>query len=164
MALPFDHGEFAWVVGRHMLYHVSDIQRALAEFARVATSRVLVSTNGRRNLPRVSDLIDDLLIAFGYAPVQMPSERFCIENADEIFQGAGLESESTITSNALVFHDVEPIMRYVMSSVPSFEISDEQTLRAMERWIRPEAQRRLDDLGGTWRDPTRAGLYILTGR
>lgn len=162
MALPFDDGEFDWAIGRHMLYHVPDIKLALGEFARVATSGVLVSTNGRRNLPHLCNLIDDLLIAFGYTPVQMPSERFCIENADEMFQLAGLDAEVTITENALVFHEVEPILRYVMSSVPSFEISDEHTLHDMESWFRAEAQCRLDDLGGIWRDPTRAGLYILT--
>lgn len=157
--LPFDDGSFDWVVGRHMLYHVADIPLALREFARAARRGVLLSTNGRRNLPRTADLIDDLLATFCYAPVQMPSERFCIENAEEQFDAAGLVAEVTTIDNALVFTEAEPIVRYVVSSLPSFSLPDEKAYD-MELWVRSHAQQRLDDLGGTWRDPTRVGFYV----
>lgn len=164
MDLPFDEHEFEWVVARHMLYHVPDIQQALAELSRVTKCGVLVSTNGLRNLPKTVELIDDLLIAFGLTPVQMPSDRFCIDNADAIFAKAGLNATVTIIENALVFRHVEPIVDYVLSSVPSFELSDESLIRDMEDWLRLEIRRRLDDLGGIWRDPTRVGLYMLTNQ
>lgn len=158
-ALSFDDGSFDWVVGRHMLYHMPDVPKALREFARVGSRGVLVSTNGRRNLPRITQLIDDLFVAFGIDPAQMPSERFCIENAAGQFDAAGLTPEVTIIDNALMFSDVEPIVRYVASSFPSFELPDEQ-VDDMERWVRSQAKRRLDYLGGTWRDPTRVGFYV----
>jgi ubiquinone/menaquinone biosynthesis C-methylase UbiE len=135
MDLPFEDGSFDWVIGRHMLYHVPDIPLALRKFARVSEKGALVSTNGRRNLPRIADLIDNLLTAFGYAPVQMPSERFCIENADEQFAAAGLVAGVTTIENALVFTEVEPIVRYVKSSLPSFELPAKKA-DDMERWFR----------------------------
>jgi SAM-dependent methyltransferase len=161
MDLPFEDGSFDWVVGRHMLYHVPDIPRALREFARVGKRGVLVSTNGRRNLALIDGLIDDLLAAFGYSPVQMPSERFCIENVAETFHAAGLAAEATAIDNALVFTEVEPIVRYVMSSLPSFKLPDEKA-DEMERWTRSVAGQRLDDMGGIWRDHTRVGFYVAT--
>lgn len=161
MYLPFEDGSFDWVVGRHMLYHVPDIRQALSEFARVGSRGVLVSTNGRRNLPRIAELIDDLLAASGHAPVQLPSERFCIENAGEIFDEADLRPDVTIFDNALVFTEADPIVQYVMSSLPSLELPDEQ-MSDIEIWTRSEAQRRLDALGGTWRDPTRVGFYVTS--
>ena len=161
MGLPFEEGSFDWVSGRHMLYHVPDIPQALREFARVARKGVLVSTNGRRNLPSIGELLDDLLAAFGYAPVQMPSDRFCIENAGEEFDTAGLVADETTIDNALVFTEVEPIVRYVLSSLPSFELPDEVAVD-MEHWVRSHAQRRLDGMGGTWRDQTHVGFYVAT--
>jgi hypothetical protein len=144
-----------------MLYHVPDIPLALEEFARVGSKGVLVSTNGRRNLPRVSELSDDLLVALGYTLIQLPSERFCIENAVEQFASAGLVPDVTIIDNALVFTDAQPIVQYVLSSLPPFELPDDQ-MSEMERWSRTEAQRRLADLGGTWRDPTRVGFFVVS--
>lgn len=161
MHLPFEDNSFDWVSGRHMLYHVPDIERALQEFARVATRGVLVSTNGCRNLPLIDELIDDLLSAFGYTPVEAISERFCIENAGEMFDAAGFNPELTVIDNALVFTEVEPIVRYLMSNVPSFELP-EDLVAEMEHWCRTEGQRRLDDMGGTWRDPKRMGMYLVT--
>lgn len=160
MQLPFEDNSFDWVSGRHMLYHVPDIEHALRGFARVAKRGVLVSTNGRRTLPLIGELIDDLLTAFGYTPVQAISERFCIENADEMFAAAGLDPALTVIDNALVFTDVEPIVRYVMSNVPSFELP-EHHVAEMESWCRTEAQHRLDNMGETWRDPKRTALYVV---
>jgi ubiquinone/menaquinone biosynthesis C-methylase UbiE len=57
--LPFANGEFDVAVANHMLYHVPDIDRALAELARVLPpGGVLVaSTNGVRSLAEMWDLI-----------------------------------------------------------------------------------------------------------
>jgi SAM-dependent methyltransferase len=50
--LPFEDGEFDVAVAAWMLYHVPDLDRGLAELARVlvAGGRLVAVTNGERNL------------------------------------------------------------------------------------------------------------------
>jgi hypothetical protein len=79
----------------------------------------------------------------------------------EQFDATGLVAGVTIIDNALVFTEVEPIVRYVMSSLPSFGLPDEK-VEDMERWVHSDAQRHLDNLGGTWRDETRVGFYLVS--
>ena len=57
--LPFADGEFDVAVANHMLYHAPDIDRALAELARVLRpgGRLVASTNGVRSLAEMWDLI-----------------------------------------------------------------------------------------------------------
>lgn len=58
-ALPFADGEFDVVVANFMLYHVPDVQAALAELARVLRpgGRLVAATNGVRQLGELWDLV-----------------------------------------------------------------------------------------------------------
>jgi ubiquinone/menaquinone biosynthesis C-methylase UbiE len=58
-ALPFADGEFDAVVANFMLYHVPDVQRGLAEVARVLRpgGRLVAATNGVRQLGELWDLV-----------------------------------------------------------------------------------------------------------
>jgi SAM-dependent methyltransferase len=58
-ALPFGDGEFDVVVANWMLYHVPDLDRGLAELARVLRpgGRLVAATNGIRHLGELWDLV-----------------------------------------------------------------------------------------------------------
>jgi SAM-dependent methyltransferase len=58
-SLPFDDGEFDVAVANFMLYHVSDIDRALAELARVLCpgGRLVAATNGIGQLAEMWELV-----------------------------------------------------------------------------------------------------------
>jgi SAM-dependent methyltransferase len=58
-ALPFGDGEFDVAVANWMLYHVPDLDRALAELARVLRpgGRLVAATNGVRHLGEMWDLV-----------------------------------------------------------------------------------------------------------
>ena len=160
-ALPFDGGSFDRVVARHMLYHVPDIPLALSEFRRVLRpgGSLLVTTNSNGSMPRILELIQDLLAAFDQPEWDRPDARFCIENAAGFFDDAGYTVEARVIENALVFPSPDPLVAYCVSCLPSLDI--DPTLRAeMERWLVTEAGRRFDALGGQWRDPTYAGVYV----
>jgi SAM-dependent methyltransferase len=162
-ALPFDDEMFDRVVARHMLYHVPDIPSALAELRRVMRpdGLLLVTTNSGRSLPRILDLIQDLLASFNQPAWIRPDERFSIENATDFFASSGFAVDAQIIDNALVFHESEPIAAYCASMLPSLDIADDPALVAeMERWLVDEAVRRLQMLGGVWRDPKRLGVYV----
>ena len=57
-AMPFDNDSFDLVIANHMLYHVPDIDRGLAEIARVLApgGRLLAATNGRNHLRQMREL------------------------------------------------------------------------------------------------------------
>ena len=59
-ALPFDSDSFHLVFANHMLYHVPDLQRALAEFRRVLKRDGVLhtATNGRAHLREIDVLLD----------------------------------------------------------------------------------------------------------
>jgi SAM-dependent methyltransferase len=54
--LPFADDEFDVAVANYMLYHVPDLQRGLAELARVAP-RLVASTNGVRSMAEMWELV-----------------------------------------------------------------------------------------------------------
>ena len=58
-ALPFADGEFDVAVANFMLYHVADVERALAELARVLRphGRLVAATNGVRQLAELWELV-----------------------------------------------------------------------------------------------------------
>lgn len=74
--LPFADGTFDVVIAMHMLYHLSDQARAIAEMNRVLKpgGTLAVTTNGMANLAELyaltttlgSDPVDPAAVAFGY--------------------------------------------------------------------------------------------------
>ncbi len=164
-SLPFADTTFDCVVARHMLYHVPDIPQALHEFRRVLKpdGRLLVTTNSERSMPHITSLLQEMLAAFGYPEWARPDNRFCIENAEDFFTGAGFQVDGRVIENALVFDAPEPPVAYCVSCLPSLDIPQDDALYAeQEAWLLAAATQRLADLGGKWRDPTFAGIYVCT--
>ena len=161
--LPYDEASLDRVVARHMLYHVPDIGRALAEMRRVLKpdGALLVTTNSDRSMPIITSLIQDMLAAFEFPEWERPDARFCIENSAEFFADSGFDVKERVIENALVFHEPGPPAAYCVSSLPSLNIPQEPALYAeIERWLLAEANRKLAALDGVWRDPTYAGVYV----
>jgi len=161
-ALPFADGEFAVLSARHMLYHVPDIPAALGEFARVVGPGgvVLAATNGVRNTPGLGELEDAIVRRFGLVEGPEPSRRFNTGNAPELLREVFPSVEERILPGALVFTDPGPIVDYVMTqSVPQQAADDPDLFGRIHAWVTDEATRRLEALGGTWRDPKSVGLY-----
>lgn len=161
-ALPFADGEFAVLSARHMLYHVPDIPAALGEFARVVGPGgvVLATTNGSGSTPGLGELADEIARRFGLGEGPGPSLRFNTGNAPELLREVFPTVEETIMPGALVFTDPRPIVQYVMTqSVPQRAAGDPELFGRIHAWVAAEATRRLEALGGIWRDPKSVGLY-----
>ena len=160
-ALPFPDNAFAVISARHMLYHVPDIPGALREFARVTgpDGAVLAVTNGPRDLPHITDLRHDMLAHFGL-PRLSPIAAFTIENAPGILRAVYPAVEETILTNAFVFTEAVPIVRYVMTMMAVQQTAERPSLIAdVHDWLMAEATSRLAAMGGIWRDLKEVGLY-----
>jgi len=165
--LPFAAGEFAMLSARHMLYHVPDIPAALREFARVVGPGgvVLAATNGERNMAGLRGLEDEIARRFGLEEGPEPTETFNTGNAPDQLRDVFPVVEETILPGALVFTEPGPIVDYVMTqSVPQQAADDPELFDRIRDWVTAQATTRLEELGGTWRDPKSVGLYrCVTG-
>lgn len=163
--LPFQDGEFEVVSARHMLYHVPDIPAALGEFARGAGPgrTVFAATNGPDNTPMIGALEDDLVAEFGLQTIASPSGRFNTANAPDLLAAAFTDVHETVLSNALVFTEPAPIVRYIMTTMgPQQTTEDVELFAKAHAWLTAQATGRLAALGGTWIDRKSVGLYRCT--
>jgi ubiquinone/menaquinone biosynthesis C-methylase UbiE len=114
-AIPLADGAFDAVIANHMLYHVPDRPKALAEVRRVLRpgGRLYATTNGTRNLAE----IDELLRRFdgGLEYWGKVTEAFNLENGAA--QLAPWFGEVTVRryEDALVVTEVEPLLDYILS-------------------------------------------------
>lgn len=108
--LPFDDASFDCVVAAWMLYHVPDVDRGLAELARVLRpgGRLVAVTNGERNLP-------ELWEKFG--PRRLRAHAFSVENAEPQLRRHFADVERRDANGVVTFADWGAADAYVAASV-----------------------------------------------
>lgn len=115
-SLPFPDNTFDGIFANHMLYHVPDVDRALAEFRRVLKrgGTLYTATNGETHLKEMRELISSVT----HQPERIVERGFSLEN------GASFLSKpfSTVTLDAqpnnLRITDTEPLITYILSGAP----------------------------------------------
>lgn len=115
-SLPFPDRSFRCVIAAWMLYHVPDLDRALAEIARVLVpgGALLAVTNSERHLSELWELV-------GLGRYPLP---FSAENAEEIL-GRHFRAVSRSDAEApITFPDRDAIVRYVASSIRAGHLAD----------------------------------------
>lgn len=106
--LPFDGGSFDVVVAAWMLYHVPDIGRAIAEFARVLRpgGRLVAVTNASDHLAEMRALV-------GLGRWELP---FAAENADALLRESFGHVERHDAFGTVTFPEIDAIRAYYDSS------------------------------------------------
>jgi SAM-dependent methyltransferase len=149
--LPFDEASFDAVVANHMLYHVPDPDRAVAELARVVRpdGTVLVATNGYGHMAEINAAIAEV---FG-GHEEALYEVFGIDTGERRLR----EQFRSITwhafDNDLVVDAPAAVVAYGLSFPPG-----EQAGAAQRDAFDAAVRRRFVD--GSLRIRTRAGVFV----
>jgi SAM-dependent methyltransferase len=118
------------VVANHMLYHVADLRRALAEIRRVLrpSGRLVASTNGRRHMIELDDLAEEVVRAERDRLV----ERFGLENGADVLGATFDDVTLRGREDALEVTDADALVAYVASlpTAAGLSRSDLERLRA----------------------------------
>lgn len=109
-SLPFDDGTFDCAVAAFMLYHVPEVDRGLAELARVLRpgGRLVAATNGEDNLHELWDL---------FGPRRKRVHAFSVENAEPQLARHFASVERRDATGTITFPDWEAANTYVSNSV-----------------------------------------------
>jgi ubiquinone/menaquinone biosynthesis C-methylase UbiE len=117
-ALPFEDGRFDCAVAAWMLYHVLDLDRGLAELARVLRpgGRLVAVTNSSDNLPEL------------WAPFGKRRERlqpFSAENGEESLRRHFARVERRECAGTVTFADWDAARDYVAASTTRSGLADD---------------------------------------
>ncbi|MEZ4661459.1 MAG: class I SAM-dependent methyltransferase [Caldilineaceae bacterium] len=122
--IPFADGSFELVIANHMLYHVPDIGRGLAEIARVLApgGRLLAATNGRNHLRQMRDLRVKFhqLHGTGIAPDFADTFgmlTFELSTGAQLLQPHFAQVQLHPYADALRITEVEPLFTYMRSGL-----------------------------------------------
>jgi SAM-dependent methyltransferase len=123
-ALPFADGSFDVVVAMHMLYHVADQAKAVAEMHRVLKpgGTLAVTNNGADNLKQLYALTT----VFGSPPVDPAAVAFGHERADSLLRAQFGNVTRADCPGGLHVTDPEVVLLALTSYPPGDGASDEQ--------------------------------------
>ncbi|MEI4801822.1 class I SAM-dependent methyltransferase [Bacillus sp. NPDC077411] len=160
--LPFPDHFYDWIVARHMLYHVTDVEKTVQGFRNIIrpNGSFLATTNSNNSLPRIEEMCNRMLLAFELPEKSPTTSPFCLENGKEILSSVFPDVEETVIHNALLFHEAAPIVNYIASMFPSLNIPDDLNLHTeMKKWLQIEIEQVLSHHNGIWRDPKAVAIY-----
>lgn len=109
------------ILANHMLYHIPDQQRAVAEFKRLLRpgGRLLAATNSSNNMPELKTLQMQAMDLLGVDSTQINWPRtilsFTLENGDALLAGHFAHVQRHDLPGALVFPEPQPLIAYLSS-------------------------------------------------
>ena len=115
-SLPFDDDEFDAVLANHMLYHVPDLPRALAEIRRVLrpVGRLFAATNGAGHMQELGNLLSPF--AGDTSALPATERRFGLENGGQQLAQQFAHVKRYDYEDGLEVTEVAPLVAYVLST------------------------------------------------
>jgi SAM-dependent methyltransferase len=131
-ALPFADRSFDAVIANHMLYHVREIPRALAEIRRVLVpgGRCYAATMGLGNMRE----FDQMVRRFIGVPMTVAPTRFGLENGLEMMRAAFPSVQCDRYEDSLVITESQPLLDYFNSTRRRDQATPEQ-LAALRAYL-----------------------------
>jgi len=122
--LPFRDATFDAIVANHMLYHVPDVPRALAEFHRVLKpgGRCYAATFSNSNMREFNDAVERIL----GRRLSNSAAHFGLESGLPPVRAAFARVEVIKYPDSMVVTEVEPLIDYVKSTRMHRLVSDDK--------------------------------------
>ena len=129
-SIPFDDGSFDAVIANHMLYHVPDRPKAIAEIRRVLKSdgHLFATTIGQNHLKEIANWIRQLIPEADFVSFGSP---FTLENGFEQLKPFFAQVTLSRYPDHLQVTEVKPIIAFIRSTSRAAEIV-EQNLAELE--------------------------------
>ncbi len=155
--LAFDSAAFDVVIANHMLYHVPDLDKTLAEIKRVLKPDgvLYASTNGADHMQEMDALIQRF--DAGWKSNWDIIQHFSLESGNRLRQIFG-QVDLRRQPNSLRVTEPEPIAAYIMSSMRSGD------MHASREALVSYVQEQLQHNGGAIEITKNAGMYIVSMR
>lgn len=164
-ALPFADSSFDVILAPHMLYHVPDRQRALAELRRVLRpgGRLVAVTNSAQHLRSLRSLVEDAVqvATLGWA-MEDPSVRaFSMENGEAQLRTAFEHVECIEATEAApaLLTDARIAADYVASTEDHYQPETDRPWSEVVEDVRVAVQRQIDAVG-SFQVQGRSGAFL----
>lgn len=127
-SIPFEASSCDCVIANHMLYHVPDRPRAFSEIHRILkpAGHFYATTNGKTHLQEIRWLMQRARLSFFGGMIGNSSSHFPLEDAAEQMAPWFEQIEIRRRENALVVTEAEPLIAFMLSSLPSSAVNAEQ--------------------------------------
>lgn len=124
-SIPYQDETFDAVIANHMLYHVPDRPKAIAEIKRVLKprGRLFATTIGKKHLNKIADWLRQISPRNTFKSFGSP---FTLENGLEQLNQFFLQVTFSRYPDNLYVTEVKPIIAYLRSSIHATELSEEK--------------------------------------
>ena len=156
-SLPSTRRAFDVVIANHMLYHVPEPARAVAELARVVRPGgvVMAATVGETHLRELNEIRAEV---FGTTRRHATVEAFGIDVGRSILRSCFDTVEWRPYDDELDCTDAGDVLAFLASAPPVEEATDEQ-----HRLLATAVERRFAEGGGRLRISKETGVFVCTG-
>jgi ubiquinone/menaquinone biosynthesis C-methylase UbiE len=157
--LPYENDRFDVVIANHMLYHVADRKRALAEVRRVLRpeGRFLAATVGKNHMLELRELRRRFLPNQAEA-LQRSGIGFSLENGERQLSEYFSQVELALYSNRLEVTDSRHLVNYALSSTEARQAVGQAHLESAVDYIRRQIKE-----NGYFEINTDSGIFKAEG-
>jgi ubiquinone/menaquinone biosynthesis C-methylase UbiE len=163
--LPLASASVDHLMANHMLYHVPDQRRALAEMRRVVKpgGRIVLAAPAASSSVRLAEVHEAAAREAGYTPLKSPGARFTLDDLP-LVQSVFPDAQRHVLANAFRFPTVDAFMGYYASGMGDrVEELDAQRSHRARLFPLVEAKvRAIIAAEGVFRDPKDAGCFVAT--
>ncbi len=126
-SIPFEDETFDVVLANHMLYHVPDRPKAIAEIKRVLKpgGHLIATTVGENHMKEMMDWLRQVHISKVWESFANP---FTLENGLEQLKPYFSQIVLSHYEDNLLVTEVEPIIAYLRSSIRASELSEDELI------------------------------------
>jgi len=124
-SIPFEDDTFDAVIANHMLYHVSDRAKAIAEIRRVLkpNGRLFATTVGETHMHEIMDWFKRVHLSNVWESFIVP---FTLENGAEQLKPFFSSVNMSRYEDSLHVTELEPMLNYIRSAIRAGELLDDE--------------------------------------